>query len=289
MATKIKGTVLDYAPQDTDTRVGHLVGYDGLKYHFQAIDIDGDDPETGDEVTFTADSGRRATSVTVRTRLAERVLPGTVKRFNPERESGFITAEDTVDYYVHHDDVVNGELSAGDRVEFSPAWTDRGPRAEYVVKHGAPENREPPVGDDEPIGENPAAEPTERTDQRSESEPIDPVPNFDQQVQLLDWLAQLVGESWQLFWNGAVRFRHKLIPLLGMGYVISPLDFLPELGLGVLGLADDAAILVLTLSIFRRLAAEWLARAEQESTDDCEGVDGCEEVEEVIEGVYTVQ
>jgi uncharacterized membrane protein YkvA (DUF1232 family) len=45
-----------------------------------------------------------------------------------------------------------------------------------------------------------------------------------------------------------VPVRAKLIALLGVGYLVSPIDVLPGLILGPLGLVDDLVVLAATLS-----------------------------------------
>lgn len=42
-------------------------------------------------------------------------------------------------------------------------------------------------------------------------------------------------------------FRHIILPLLGLAYVISPLDFIPEIAIPFLGVIDDLLILSLTI------------------------------------------
>jgi uncharacterized membrane protein YkvA (DUF1232 family) len=50
-----------------------------------------------------------------------------------------------------------------------------------------------------------------------------------------------------------IKKRNMLITIAGLIYVISPLDFIPELILGPLGLVDDAAILVF---VYKRITGE---------------------------------
>lgn len=50
-----------------------------------------------------------------------------------------------------------------------------------------------------------------------------------------------------------IKKRNILIAIAGLFYVLSPLDFIPELVLGPLGLVDDAAILVF---IYKRITGE---------------------------------
>lgn len=58
-----------------------------------------------------------------------------------------------------------------------------------------------------------------------------------------------------------LKKRNILITLGGLLYVLSPLDFLPAALLGPIGLADDAAILVL---VYKRITGE-LERFRSES------------------------
>ncbi|HJP17458.1 MAG TPA: DUF1232 domain-containing protein [Nitrospinota bacterium] len=58
---------------------------------------------------------------------------------------------------------------------------------------------------------------------------------------------------WRLFKDRRVPFRIKLIPLAALVYLISPLDFIPDLLVPVFGFADDLAILFFSFSIFVRL------------------------------------
>jgi uncharacterized membrane protein YkvA (DUF1232 family) len=48
----------------------------------------------------------------------------------------------------------------------------------------------------------------------------------------------------------------KLIPLIAILYVISPIDFIPELLLPILGYMDDVAVLFLAFKIFVRLSPQ---------------------------------
>ncbi len=47
----------------------------------------------------------------------------------------------------------------------------------------------------------------------------------------------------------------KAMPLLALGYVVFPLDFIPDV-LPVLGELDDLAILLMSLQLFLRLCPE---------------------------------
>ena len=56
--------------------------------------------------------------------------------------------------------------------------------------------------------------------------------------------------TWRLFWDGRVGILPKLIPLAAAIYVISPVDFIPELAFGPLGMLDDAGIALLAMNLF---------------------------------------
>lgn len=56
--------------------------------------------------------------------------------------------------------------------------------------------------------------------------------------------------TWRLFWDGRVAILPKIIPVAAAVYVISPIDFIPELAFGPLGLIDDAGVIILALNLF---------------------------------------
>lgn len=59
--------------------------------------------------------------------------------------------------------------------------------------------------------------------------------------------------TWRLLWDKRVGFWPKLIPLLGLVYLISPIDLLPEVLVGVLGplvALDDLGVAMLVLNLF---------------------------------------
>jgi len=62
---------------------------------------------------------------------------GTVKWFNDQKGYGFIMQENGPDVFVHHS-AIQGEgfktLAEGQAVEFELSQSDKGPRAENVVK-----------------------------------------------------------------------------------------------------------------------------------------------------------
>jgi uncharacterized membrane protein YkvA (DUF1232 family) len=56
--------------------------------------------------------------------------------------------------------------------------------------------------------------------------------------------------TWKLFWDERVPLMPKLIPILTLVYMISPVDFLPELVFGPIGVVDDGVILLAALNLF---------------------------------------
>lgn len=59
--------------------------------------------------------------------------------------------------------------------------------------------------------------------------------------------------AWRLFSSPQVPAALKIIPVLAALYVVSPIDLLPDMALG-LGQLDDIAILLLGLRLFTQLA-----------------------------------
>lgn len=69
--------------------------------------------------------------------------------------------------------------------------------------------------------------------------------------------------SWRLMADGRVNLPHKVIPVLALLYLISPVDFVPELLLGPLaplGVIDDIGIVLLALDFFIRMAPSDVVR-----------------------------
>lgn len=63
-------------------------------------------------------------------------------------------------------------------------------------------------------------------------------------------------QAWQLFASGQVPLALKMIPVLAAAYVLSPLDFLPDV-IPLAGQLDDVAILLIGLRVFTQLAARY--------------------------------
>lgn len=62
--------------------------------------------------------------------------------------------------------------------------------------------------------------------------------------------------AWLLFGDNRVSLALKVLPVLAIAYVISPLDMLPALLFRLLGVLDDVAIFGLAIMIFNSLSPE---------------------------------
>jgi len=79
---------------------------------------------------------------------------------------------------------------------------------------------------------------------------------------IISWAKELVRQlrlAWRLFKDRRVPWAIKLIPPAALIYILSPVDILPDLGLG-LGQLDDVAILLLSLKLFIELAPAEVVR-----------------------------
>ena len=84
-----------------------------------------------------------------------------------------------------------------------------------------------------------------------------PVPTRpDDTNALLVWIQEASRQirlAWRLFWDQRVPVWTKLIPPVALGYVLFPVDIIPDVALG-LGQLDDLAVLLLGLKLFIELA-----------------------------------
>lgn len=71
---------------------------------------------------------------------------------------------------------------------------------------------------------------------------------------------QLINRGWELFLDTRIRFRYKLIPLIGLAYVLSPLDFIPASLFGFVGVGDDIAAFLGSIWLFVKLAERQLVK-----------------------------
>jgi len=86
---------------------------------------------------------------------------------------------------------------------------------------------------------------------------ISPTRSPEERVGLLRTLYQNTILTWQLFWDGRVGFWPKLIPILALIYLVSPIDLIPAALLGPLaplGAVDDLGFIVLALNLFVKAA-----------------------------------
>ncbi len=56
--------------------------------------------------------------------------------------------------------------------------------------------------------------------------------------------------GWKLLFDERVSIASKLIPILTVAYVLSPLDFIPEIVVGPVGIIDDLTLIVFALNLF---------------------------------------
>lgn len=61
--------------------------------------------------------------------------------------------------------------------------------------------------------------------------------------------------TWRLIRDRRVPFYLKLIPFIGFLYVISPLDFIPDVLL-ILGQLDDIGLIIFGIHAFKRVVPE---------------------------------
>jgi len=70
---------------------------------------------------------------------------------------------------------------------------------------------------------------------------------------LLGWLKDFFGHfrlAWELLWDDRVPFVTKIIPILTLIYVISPVDLVPGMVVPGLGQLDDLAVFLIGLRLF---------------------------------------
>jgi uncharacterized membrane protein YkvA (DUF1232 family) len=73
---------------------------------------------------------------------------------------------------------------------------------------------------------------------------------------LLVWIKDVARQArlaWRLFWDQRVPLWTKLIPPVALGYVLFPLDIIPDVAPG-LGQLDDVAVLLIGIKLFIELS-----------------------------------
>ena len=96
--------------------------------------------------------------------------------------------------------------------------------------------------------------------------------------QRLAAIIPMLRDSFTGRWAQAPRGR-LIASIVGLAYVVSPIDVLPELLLGPFGLGDDIAIIALCVASLMTAAESWLDRDLTASADG-DVVEG-----DVVEGV----
>ena len=104
----------------------------------------------------------------------------------------------------------------------------------------------------------------------------EPAPNPDLVTQLLRQLVLV----WRLLFDRRVSWKSKLIPLGVLAYMISPIDFLPDI-LFPVGIADDLGVLVFGLQFF-------IQSAPPDVVEELR-VGGRKTPPHIIDGEYTIQ
>lgn len=78
-------------------------------------------------------------------------------------------------------------------------------------------------------------------------------------ISALKELIRQVQLAWRLFFDPRVPWLTKIIPPAALIYILSPIDILPDLTLG-LGQLDDLAVLLLGIKLFIELAPAEVVR-----------------------------
>jgi uncharacterized membrane protein YkvA (DUF1232 family) len=87
-------------------------------------------------------------------------------------------------------------------------------------------------------------------------------------------LADLVSRAklaWRLFQDPSVSVTAKLIPVLAILYVLSPIDLIPD-SIPIITQIDDVAILLIALKLFTDMATPKAAGDGPEAPDDQDDV-----------------
>lgn len=84
---------------------------------------------------------------------------------------------------------------------------------------------------------------------------------------LLGWLKDFFGHfrlAWELLWDDRIPFVTKIIPILTLLYVISPVDLVPGMVVPGLGQLDDLAVFLIGLRLFVDVCPPALVTEHQE-------------------------
>lgn len=100
---------------------------------------------------------------------------------------------------------------------------------------------------------------------------------------LVTKLGDRLTMTWRLLVDGRVSLGHKLIPIVAVLYVLSPIDFIPDVFLPF-GVVDDPLVFLGMLEFFIRMSP---AEVVQEHWKDLR--EGNAEPEDVVEGEYKIK
>lgn len=89
--------------------------------------------------------------------------------------------------------------------------------------------------------------------------------------------------AWRLIRDGRVPQAFKLIPLLVLGYVIFPIDLLPDFVPG-LGQLDDLTVLILGMQIFIAVSPSSIVQQHRDEIDGVNRGGGSGASGEIIDG-----
>lgn len=107
----------------------------------------------------------------------------------------------------------------------------------------------------------------------------------------VSWVKELYRQArlaWGLFWDRRVPWAIKLIPPAALIYLISPIDLIPDFGLG-LGQLDDLAVILLGFKLFIELAPADVVREHLRALGARIGQWDLDEEQPVVEGEFTVE
>ncbi len=72
--------------------------------------------------------------------------------------------------------------------------------------------------------------------------------------------------AWRLFWDRRIPLGPKVLPLATLVYILSPIDFLPDVVVG-LGQLDDLTLFLVGLQVFTLICPRAVVEAIREEMD----------------------
>jgi len=85
--------------------------------------------------------------------------------------------------------------------------------------------------------------------------PVPYDPNPEKGLTFFTGMMKRLQLMWMLLWDGRVPFWTKLVIPAALLYLISPVDFIPDVFLG-LGQLDDLGVILLGIALFIKLAPQ---------------------------------